>query len=174
MPKKNYVVHYRNLKYYLLNGLILKKVHKILDFKQRDWMKSYIDFNTQRRKEATNEANKTLFKLLNNAVYGKTMENMRKRIKIRIIESKKDFIKYASRPTYINHDIFGKRLVAIHEKKKLLTLNKPIYTGCTVLELSKLEMYKFPYDFMKIMLEFLSYCIVILIVLFMRLVKVFM
>ena len=174
MSKKNYVVHYRNLKYYLLNGLILKKVHKILEFKQRDWMKSYIDFNTQRRKEATNEANKTLFKLLNNAVYGKTMENMRKRIKIRIIESKKDFIKYASRPTYINHDIFGKRLVAIHEKKKLLTLNKPIYTGCTVLELSKLEMYKFPYDFMKIMLEFLSYCIVILIVLFMRLVKVFM
>ena len=88
-------------------------------------------------------------KLLNNAVYGKTMENMRKRIKIRIIKNEKDFIKYASRPTYINHNIFGKRLVAIHEKKELLTLNKPIYVGCTVLELSKLQMYKFHYDFMK-------------------------
>ena len=149
MSKKNYVVHYRNLKYYLLNGLILKKVHKILDFKQRDWMKSYIDFNTQRRKEATNEANKTLFKLLNNAVYGKTMENMRKRIKIRIIKTQKDFLKYASRPTDISHNTFGKRLVVIHEKKEQLTLNKPIYVGNTVLELSKLAMYKFYYDFVK-------------------------
>ena len=86
MPKKNYVVHYRNLKYYLLNGLILKKVNRILEFKQSNWIKPYIDFNTQRRKEATNEADKTLFELLNNAVYGKTMENMRKRIKIWIIK----------------------------------------------------------------------------------------
>ena len=86
-------------------------------------MKPYTDFNTQKRKEATNEADKNHFKLLKNAVYGKTMENMRKRIKIRIAKTQKDFIKYALRPTYINHDIFGKRLVAIHEKKKLLTLN---------------------------------------------------
>ena len=118
MPKNNYTVHYRNLKQYLSKGLALKKVHRILEFKQSDWMKPYINFNTQKRKEATNEADKTLFKLLNNAVYGKTMENMRKRIKIRIIKNEKDFIKYASRPTYINHNIFGKRLVAIHEKKK--------------------------------------------------------
>ena len=118
MPKKNYVVHYRNLKYYLLNGLILKKVHRILELKQSALMKPYTDFNTQKRKEATNEANKKLFNLLNNVVYGETMENMRKRIKIRIIKNVKDFIKYASRPTYINHNIFGKRLVAIHEKKK--------------------------------------------------------
>ena len=80
-------------------------------------MKPYIDFKTQKRKEANNEAHKTLFKLLNNVLYGKTMQNMRKRIKIRIITNEKDFIKYASRPTYINHSIFGKRLVAIHEKK---------------------------------------------------------
>ena len=67
---------------------------------------------------------------------------------MRIIKNETDFIKYASRPTYINH-IFGKRLVAIHEKKELLIFNKPIYVGCTVLELSKLKMYKFYYDFMK-------------------------
>ena len=149
MTKNNYVVHYRNLKHYLSKGLILKKVHKILEFKQSAWMKPYIDFNTQKRKEATNAADKNHFKLLNNAVYGKTMENMRKRIKLRIIKEEKDLIKYVSRPTYINHDIFGKRLVAVHERKKLLTLNKPIYVGCTVLELSKLEIYKFHYDFMK-------------------------
>ena len=87
-------------------------------------MKPYIDFNTQKRKEATNEADKILFKVLNNAVYGKTMENMTKRTKIRITKNEKDFIKYASRPTYINHNIFGKILVAIHEKKELLTLKR--------------------------------------------------
>ena len=124
MPKKNYVVHYRNLKYYLLNGLILKNVHRILGFKESAWMKPYIDFNTQKRKEATNEADKILFKVLNNAVYSKTMENMTKRTKIRITKNEKDFIKYASRPTYINHNIFGKILVAIHEKKELLTLKR--------------------------------------------------
>ena len=112
-------------------------------------MKPYIDFNTQRRKEATNEADKSLFQLLNNAGYGKTMENMRKRIKIRITKTQKDFLEYASRPTYISHNIFGKRLVAINEKKEQLTLNKPIYVGNTVLELSKLAKYKFYYDFAK-------------------------
>ena len=91
----------------------------MLEFKQSAWRKSYIDFNTQKRKEATNEADKNLFKLLNNAVYGKTMENMRKRIKIRITKTPKDFLKYAPRPTYISHNIFGKNLVLIHEKRKL-------------------------------------------------------
>ena len=148
-PKKNYVVHYRSLQYYLSQGAKLITVHKILEFKQSAWMKPYIEFNTERRKEATNEADKNLFKLLNNAVYGKTMENMRKRIKIRITKTQKDFLKYASRPTYISHNIFGKRLVAINEKKEQLTLNKPIYVGNTVLELSKLAMYKFYYDFVK-------------------------
>ena len=77
-PKKNYVVHYRKLKYYLSKRWILTKVHKILEFKQSPWMKPYNEFNTERRKEATNEADKNLFTLLNNAVYGKTMENMKK------------------------------------------------------------------------------------------------
>ena len=95
-------------------------------------MKPCIDFNTQKRKEANNQADQNLFKLLNNAVYGKTMKNMRKRIKIRITKTQKDFLKYVSRPTYISHNIFGKRLVAVNEKKKQLTLNKPIYIGNTV------------------------------------------
>ena len=102
-----------------------------------------------KKKEATNEADKNLLQLLTNAVYGKTMENMSKRIKIRITTNEKDFLKYASRPTYIGHKKFGKNLVVIHEKKELLTLNKPIYVGNTVLELSKLAMYQFYYDEVK-------------------------
>ena len=111
-------------------------------------MKPYIDFNTERRKEATNEADKNHFKLLNNAVYGKTMENMRKRIKIRIAKNSQDFIKYTSRPTYINQKVFENSLAAIHEKKISLTLSKPTYVGFTVLQISKWEMQDFHYNFM--------------------------
>ena len=102
-------------------------MHKILEFKQSAWMKPYIDFNTQKRKEATNEADKNLFKLLNNAVYGKTVENTRKRI--RIIKNEKDLKKHTARPAYINYDYYDKRLIVIHEKKEQLTLNKPIYVN---------------------------------------------
>ena len=110
-------------------------------------MKPYFDFNTQKKKEATNEADKNLLKLLHDTVYGKTMGNMRKRIKIRITTSEKGFLKYASRPTYTGQKKFGTNLVVTHEKKELLTLNKLIYVGNTVLELSKLATYKFWYDF---------------------------
>ena len=109
-------------------------------------MKAYIEFNTERRNEATNEADK---KLLNNAVYGKTMENMRKRMKVRVTTTEKDYIKYVSRPTFINHKIWGKDFVVIHEKKELLTLKKLIYIGCAVLELKKLAMYELFYDFLQ-------------------------
>ena len=110
-------------------------------------MKPYIDFNSQKRKEATNEADKNHFKWLNNAVYGKTLENMRKKIKIRIVKNSQDFIKYTSKPTCINWIKFENNLFAIHEKK-ILTLDKPIYLGFAVLELSKWEMHNFHYNFM--------------------------
>ena len=112
-------------------------------------MKPYIDFNTERRKEATNEAVKNLVKLFNNnAVYGKTMENIRKRMKIRVIITEKEFLKYASRPTYINHNIYREHFVVIYEKIEVLKSSKPIYVACTVLELSKLAMYDLYYYFL--------------------------
>ena len=126
----------------------LKKIHRILKFKQKDWMKPYIDYNTQKRKEGTNEADKNHFKLLNNAVYDKTMKNMRKKTKIRIAKNSQDFVKYTSRPTCINWKVFENNLASIHEKKISLTLNKPIYLGFTILELSKWKMYNFHYNFM--------------------------
>ena len=100
-------------------------------------MKSDIDFNTDKRKESTNESDKNLFKLMNNSVYNKTMENMRRRVKIGVVKNSQDFIKYISRPTCVNWNVFENNLALIHEKKLSLTLKKPIYLGFTKLETSK-------------------------------------
>ena len=148
MDKYNYVIHYRNLQQCLELGMRFKKIYRILKFKQSDQMKSYINFNIQKRKKSINESDKTFFKLMNNAIYGKTMENMRKRIKIRVVSNSQDLIKYTSRPTYVNQKVFQNNLAAIYEKKIFLTLNKPIYIGFTVLEISKWDMYNFHYNFM--------------------------
>ena len=136
-------------------------------------MKHYIEFNAERRKEATNEADKNHFKLLNNAVYGKTMENMRKRIKTRVVKNSQDYINYTSRPTCINWKVFENNLAAIHEKKISLTLNKPIYVGFTALEISKWEMYNFHYNFIKKKLNVLHFCLLILTVYVMKVMKIF-
>ena len=85
--------------------------------KQSDWMKKYIDFNIEKRKNATNSFEKELFKLMSNSVYGKTVENLRKRIGVRLVNNEKDFLKYTSTPTHISHKIFGKNYAAIHEIK---------------------------------------------------------
>ena len=104
----------------------LTKIDRVLKFKQSDWMKKYIGFNTKKRMFATNEFEKDFFKLMINSVYGKTMENLRKRINVRFVNNKKDFLKYASRPTYVTHKLFNKDYAAIHEIKQVLVLNKPI------------------------------------------------
>ena len=147
--KDNYVLHYINLQLYLSLGMKLTKIHRVLKFKQSDWMKKYIDFNTEKRTNAANSFEKDFFKLMINSVYGKTMENLQKRINVRLVNNEKDFLKYTSRPTHITHKIFGKNYAAIHEIKPVLTLNKPIYVGFTVLELSKWLMYDFYYSFIK-------------------------
>ena len=111
-------------------------------------MRSYTDFNTNKRVKSENESDKIFFKLMNNSVYGKTMENLRKRIKIRVVKNSQDFIKYTSRPTCVDWKVFESNLAAIHEKKISLILNKPIYAGFTVLKISKWEMHNFHDSFM--------------------------
>ena len=138
--KTNYVLHYRDLRLYLSLGM---------RFKQSHWMKEYIDFKTEKRKNANNGFQKDFFKLMISSVYAKTMENLRKRIKVRIVTNERDFLKYTSRLTYINYKIFGKNYAAIHEIKPALKLNKPIFVGFTVLELRKWLMYDFHYNFIK-------------------------
>ena len=104
-------------------------------------MKKYIDFNTEKRTNVANSFEKGFFKLMINSIYDKTMENLRKRINVRIVNDEKDFLKYTSRPTHITQRIFGKNYAATHEIKPVLTLNKPIYVGFTVPDLSKWLMY---------------------------------
>ena len=141
--KNKYVVHYKSLQLYLSLGMKLTKIHRVLQFKQSNWMKKYINFNTKKRMSATNDFEKDFFKLMINSVYGKTMENLRKRINVRFVHNKKDFLKYTSRPTSVTHKLFNKNFAAIHEIKQVLILNKPIYVGFTVLDQSKWLMYGF-------------------------------
>ena len=112
-------------------------------------MKKYIDFNTEKRTNVASSFEKDFSKLMINTVYGKTMENLRKRTNARLVNNEKDFLKYTNRPTHIVHKIFDKNYAAIHEIKPVLTLNKPIYVGFTVLELRKWVMYDFHYNFVK-------------------------
>ena len=146
--KTEYVLHYRNLQLYLSLGMKLTKIYRVMKFKQSDWMKEYIDFNTEKRKNATNDFEKDFFKLMINSVYGKTMENLRKRINVRLVNNAKDFLKFTSRLNHI-HKIFNKNWAAIHEIKPVLMLNKPIYTGFTTLDLSKWKVYDFHYNFIE-------------------------
>ena len=127
----------------------LTKIHKVLEFKQSDWMKKYIDFNTEKRINTANDFEKKIFKLMINSVYGKAIENLRKRINMRLVNKAEDFLRYASKPTYITHKIFGKEYAATHEIKPVLILNKPSYVGFTVLDLRKWKMYDFYYNFIK-------------------------
>ena len=114
----------------------LVKIHRVLEFKQSDWMKKYINFNTEKELNATNSFEKYFFKLMINSVFGKTMESLQKRINVRLVNNEKDFSKYTSRSTHIAHKIFDKNYAAIHEIKPVLMLHKPIYVGFTFLELS--------------------------------------
>ena len=147
--KSKYVLHYRNLQLYRELGLKLKKIYRVLSFDQSPWLKTYIDFNTRQRTNAKNAFEKDFFKLMNNSVFGKTMENIRKREDIKLVTNEKQLSKLTSKPTFINSKIFNENLLAVHKIKESLTLNRPAYVGMCILDLSKTLMYDFHYNFVK-------------------------
>ena len=147
--KKNYVLHERNLKLYLSLGLKLKKIHRVLEFSEKPWLKPYIYFNTYKRKNAKNEFEKDFFKLMNNSVFGKTMENIGKRSNIKLETDPDHFLRQTAKPTFVSCKIFHENLVAVHMKKNFLLLDKPSYVGMCILDLSKVLMYGFHYNFIK-------------------------
>ena len=147
--KKNYVLHEENLKLYLSLGLKLKKIHRVLEFSEKPWLKPCIDFNTEKRKKAKNAFEKDFFKLMNNSVFGKTMENIRKRSNIKLETDPDHFLRQTAKPTFVSCKIFHENLVAVHMKKNFLKLDKPSYVGMCILDLSKVLMYDFHYNFIK-------------------------
>ena len=147
--KKNYVVHIVALKQALNHGLKLTKVHKIIQFDQEAWLKPYIDMNTKLRKEAKNDFEKDFFKLMNNAVFGKTMENIRKHRDIKLVTTDKRRSILVSEPNYHTSKHISEDLMIIEMEKVEVKMNKSIYLGQAMLDISKTFMYEFWYDYIK-------------------------
>ena len=147
--KKNYVVHYKTLMQYLNLGMELKKIHRGIKFKECDFLKPYIDKNTNLRTQAKNNFEKDFFKLMNNSVFGKTMENIRNRVNVKLVNTGEQFKKLAAKPNYESRKIFNENLVSVHMKKTSLTMNKPVYLGMSILDLSKTLMFDFHYKYIK-------------------------
>ena len=147
--KKKYVLHYENLKQYLKLGLKLTHIHRGIKFKESPWLEKYISLNTKLRTEAKNDFEKDFFKLMNNAVFGKTMENIRNRVDVKLVNNKKRAEKLSAKPNFKHCNIFSEDLVAIHMKKTKLDFDKPVYLGMCILDLSKTLMYDFHYNYIK-------------------------
>ena len=149
--KERYVLHYHNLQLYMSLGMRLKKVHRALQFEQSPWMEPYIRMNTDLRKQANSDFEKDLYKLMNNAVYGKTMENLRRRVNVKLVRSHEEdkLRRLIASPSFARANIFDDDLAAVQMHKSRLVLNRPIYVGMSVLDLSKSLMYDFYYNQMK-------------------------
>ena len=146
--KKNYLIHYRMLKFYIRHGMIVDKVHNIISFKQSRWLEKFISFITLKCNRAKNDFEKDFYKLLNNAFYGKAIENVRNRLKIKFIkrDDQREIIKQQSKLTFNGIHKSYENCDSYTFKQNEVLMDKPIYLGFSVLELSKLHMYETYYD----------------------------
>ena len=142
-------MHLKLLQLYINLGLKLQKVHRALSFTQKPWLASYIDLNTQRRAKSKSNFEKDFYKLMNNSVYGKTCENLRKPIDVKIVKDSPKKLRLLHRPNCMGFTIFDNSLIAINLSKFTFEINKPTYVGFCVLELSKHLMYDFLYNFIR-------------------------
>ena len=147
--KTKYIIHYKNLIQCLRAGIKLKKIHRGIKFVESEWMKPYIDKNTNLRAMAKNNFEKDFYKLMNNSVFGKTMENLRNRVDVKLVNTKEKLRKLVAKPNFKSRKIFNENLVSVHMKKTSLLMNKPIYLGMCILDLSKIIMYDFHYNYIK-------------------------
>jgi DNA polymerase type B, organellar and viral len=152
-PKQEYVVHYMLLKYWLFKGVKITKIHRVMYCRQSYWLKEYIDFNCSKRSEATNKFLQDLYKLIMNSFYGKTCENVRNQRILKIYHDSKSFQKDILKENIIKEKIYNDDLAMIEFRKLTVQLNKPIFIGFTILDLSKLHMQQMWYDKLKIMYD---------------------
>ena len=138
----------------------LDRIHRAIEFDQSPWLKTYIDFNTQLRTAATNDFEKDFFKLMNNSVFGKTMENIRKHRNIKLVMTEEKYLRTVMKPNFKSGVLFGENLMGCEMGKIKVVMNKPVYLGQVILDLSKIVMYEFHYDYMvpKYGLEKLKLC----------------
>ena len=147
--KKRYVIHIRALEQALKHGLVLERINKAIEFKQSAWMKEYIGFNTKLRTAAANDFEKDFYKLMNNSVFGKTMENIRKHRNIKLVTNREVYQKLVMKPNFKSGVRFGPNLMGCEMGKIKVVMNKPVYLGQAILDLSKMVMYEFHYNYMK-------------------------
>ena len=141
--KKEYVLHHQNLKYYAEKGLVVEKVHWIVKFDEGEWMKPYILMITRMRAQATNEFEKNFFKLANNAVFGKTMENLRKHVDIKNVTNDKQALRWANKPNFARFTIVDEDTLALgHIRKTEIKFHRPCPVGPCILKLARLHMYR--------------------------------
>ena len=151
LSKKNYKVYYKNLEYYLKLGLKVTKVHRILTFDEKPFLKEYIDLNTELRKQSKNDLEKDLFKLMNSAIFGKSMENVLNRSNIKLINNNPEkLLKLIKQPNFQNAYQISNRLAIVESRPIKTVFNKPIYMGACILNSSKLHIYQFWYDHLKV------------------------
>ena len=149
LDKTKYVTHYRNLQLYVKHGLIVTKLHRILSFTQRPWLKPWIDLCNEQRRTASSDFESDLAKLQGNATFGKTMEQVRHRVNIRLIADPNKLTKAVSKVSFRQSEIINDDLVMVRAARQRVKLNKPIAVGFAILELSKNIMYSFYYDRLK-------------------------
>ena len=145
--KQKYVLHRENLKLYLSLGLKLKWIHRGIKFREKPWMKSYIELNTDLRTKGKNDFEKDFFKLMNNSVFGKTMENIRNRVDVRLVGNREKAQKLIAKPNLKHWICFDENMIGIHLKRIKLVFNKPVYCGMSILDLSKTMIYDFHYNY---------------------------
>ena len=147
--KEFYILHYRNLQLYVSLGLRVKKIHAGIIFKQGPIMKSYVNFNSEKRAQATNKFDTDFYKLLSNSLYGKTIENPEKRSKVKLCSESSMYENYVGKPNFKNAKRINSKLVGVEMKYSSIKINKPFYIGMSILDLSKWHMYNFHYNVMK-------------------------
>ncbi|KYM99021.1 hypothetical protein ALC62_10243 [Cyphomyrmex costatus] len=149
--KERYVIHYRNLQQCIRHGLVVTKIHRILQFAQSRWLRGYIEVNTRLRMLSNNDFERNLYKLMNNAVFGKTVENVRDYKDVRLVtvwDGRYGLEAMIAKPNFCSRSIFSENLVAVELRKLEVTMNKPIYVGMCILEISKIRLYDFHYEHM--------------------------
>ena len=137
LNKYNYVTHFKCLKFYLQRGMKILKIHNLVRFKQINIYKNYIEFNTARRSAATNELDKAFYKQKNNSLFGKSMENVRSRLKVKVVTNEEKHVRNANKPTFMGSVLLADDLAIVKHSNANVVLKSTIAIGASVLELSK-------------------------------------